>query len=63
MFVYGGIDSSGDYLNDVWEYYFKKKMWYKTKTAITEGIADNMGLAYHRMVSVYEKYRIFSRPN
>ena len=27
----GGINGNGDFINNVWEFYFKKKIWYKAK--------------------------------
>ena len=32
LVIYGGLDKKGDYLDDVWEFYFKRKTWYKCNT-------------------------------
>lgn len=60
MYVYGGLNAKGDYLNDVWEFYFKKRCWYKNRV-ILDGLEDNQGIAYHACVAVYEKYKVYNK--
>ena len=38
MIVYGGIDSNGKYLSDVWEFFIKKKKWFKCHTRLAEKV-------------------------
>ena len=60
LYVYGGKNKVGDYYNDVWEFYFKKRCWYKNRVIIPENM-DNWGIAYHTMTAVWERYRIYSK--
>ena len=53
MFVYGGIDSSGKYLNDFWELNMKTRQW----TYLYVEKSGYKGIAFHAMCPVFDHHR------
>jgi len=56
MVIYGGIDRNNRYLSDVWEFYISNDTcsWRTTKISLGDKLKDNLGIAYHTMVAVYD---------
>lgn len=57
MWVFGGINNNGKFLNDLWRYNLKNRYWEQQKINVDDFPILKNGIAFHSCCVVFMKFK------